>query len=283
MHHFTLVTLYCLLTSVSCDVPSDNDSVARAVESSLDLINETGNDVRSRFNPPPGFKRSKLDSNSFAFYLSHLPLKPAKAKVTFYNGDTKSKQVHEAVVDMRLGNKNLQQCADAVIRLRAEYFFARKEYHKISFALTNGFDVDYLKWMQGYRVVVKDDKTSWKKMVYPSNSYKDFEKYLELLFTYAGTLSLAKSLKPKNLKDISIGDVFIVGGSPGHAVIVVDVAENEKEEKVFMLAQSYMPAQETHILKNLNDKSSSPWYRNHFSQKLYTPEWTFSAAQLKTW
>ena len=47
------------------------------------------------------------------------------------------------------------------------------------------------------------------------------------------------------------GDVFIKGGSPGHAVIVVDVAiYTQTGKKVFLLAQSYMPAQQIHILVN---------------------------------
>ena len=44
---------------------------------------------------------------------------------------------------------------------------------------------------------------------------------------------------------MQIGDVLIQGGSPGHAVIVVDMAENPATgEKLYLLAQSYMPAQD---------------------------------------
>ena len=100
---------------------------------------------------------------------------------------------------------------------------------------------------------------------------------------YAGTHSLSKSLHSKSIKDIAIGDVFIVGGFPGHAVIVVDVAENNIGEKVFLLAQSYMPAQETQILKNYNDAKISPWYSANINERLYTPQWTFGVGQLKTW
>jgi hypothetical protein len=106
---------------------------------------------------------------------------------------------------------------------------------------------------------------------------------MEFIFTYAGTRSLAKELHSKSLQDISIGDVFIQAGSPGHAVIVVDVAVNNKGEKVFMLAQSYMPAQETQILRNNKDKSLSPWYSASFSGSLETPQWIFNATDLKTW
>ncbi len=47
-----------------------------------------------------------------------------------------------------------------------------------------------------------------------------------------------------------------------------------------MIAQSYMPAQDIHVLKNLNNPEISPWYDSNFGDKLYTPEWTFDKSQL---
>ena len=50
------------------------------------------------------------------------------------------------------------------------------------------------------------------------------------------------------------GDLLIHGGQPGHAVLVVDVAENSVTHQKFMLlAQSYMPAQSIHLLRNIDD------------------------------
>lgn len=91
-----------------------------------------------------------------------------------------------------------------------------------------------------------------------------------MVFTYAGTLSLSKSVKPKDIKQVVIGDVFFTGGSPGHAEVFVDVAENKSAEKIFLLAQSYMPAQETQIFKKLNDERISPWYSSNISGLLLT-------------
>jgi hypothetical protein len=246
-------------------------------------INEKGTTVQTRFNPPAGFERKELDKNSFEYYLRNLPLKPAGTRVKYFNGDDKDDFVYTAVVDMDISTKDLQQCADAIMRLRGEYYYSRKEYDKISFKLTNGFKVDYSEWMNGKRVAVNGNKTSWKQSAAPSNTYKDFRNYMEFIFTYAGTISLSKYLHDKSIKDIAIGDVFIVGGSPGHAVIVVDVAENKSGEKIFMLAQSYMPAQETQVLKNLNDEKLSPWYSTYTDGPIETPQWTFHKDQLMTW
>ena len=137
--------------------------------------------------------------------------------------------------------------------------------------------------MKGNRIVVNGNKTVWKKSSEPSNTYKDLRNYLDLVFNYAGSLSLSKSMKHKEFREISIGDVFIVGGSPGHAEIVVDVAENNSGVKIFLLAQSYMPAQETQILKNLNNELISPWYTTNVGGLLITPQWSFNMGDLKTW
>jgi hypothetical protein len=262
------------ITAITPEVISTNNK---------SIIDAAGTTISARFSPPAGFKRKPEDENSFAYYLRNLPLKPSGSKVRYFNGDIKPSNVYEAVVDMPISNHNLHQCADAVIRLRAEYFYSIKAFDRISFNLTNGFKMDYSKWIEGNRVVVNGNETQWKKQAEPSNTFDDFLNYLEFVYMYAGTLSLSKSLHSKSIEEIAIGDVFIKGGSPGHAVLVVDLAENEMGDKVFLLAQSYMPAQETQILKNNNDTDLSPWYSAMIIGELQTPEWTFEPEQLKTW
>lgn len=111
----------------------------------------------------------------------------------------------------------------------------------------------------------------------PCNSYKTFRNYLDTVFTYAGTASLEKEMTNiLSTRNIMIGDVFIKGGHPGHAVIVADLAKNnETGEKIILLLQSYMPAQSIHVLKNKKNTKLNPWFKVEDSGKLYTPEWTF--------
>ena len=101
---------------------------------------------------------------------------------------------------------------------------------------------------------------------------------MDYIFAYANTASLKNELKKiSHINDIKIGDVFIQKGNPyGHAVTVMDMATDKKTgKKIFLLSQSYMPAQEIHILINPNNKQLSPWYNPAETKKLYTPEWTF--------
>lgn len=79
------------------------------------------------------------------------------------------------------------------------------------------------------------------------------------------------------------GDVFIKGGFPGHAMIVVDIAVNNKGQKIFMPAQSYMPAQDIHIVKNPMNENLGPWYELPAGDKIITPEWVFSNSCLRKW
>lgn len=201
----------------------------------------------------------------------------------YYSGEEKSNKVAAAVLIYDVGNKDLQQCADAVMRLRAEYLYKSKQFDLLHFNFTSGFKADYSKWRSGYRISVKGNNVGWVKTTKESESYQSFREYLNIVFTYAGTASLTKELKQISLSQMQIGDVFIKGGSPGHAVIVIDMAVNPKtNKKVFMIAQSYMPAQDIHILINQNKPAISPWYDLvDLAEEIETPEWTFDKNQLK--
>jgi hypothetical protein len=211
---------------------------------------------------PTGFIRKNYSDSSFAHWLREVPIKK-DTRVFLYNGTLKRNQSAQfAVLDVPVGNKDLQQCADAVMRLRAEYLYSLRRYTAISFADNSG---------RRYTCPAGVDRPG-------------FEKYLEKVFSYCGTISLQQQLKPVALGTIQPGDVLIKGGSPGHAVIVIDVAENAAGNKIYLLAQSYMPAQDVHLLKNPSNDGLSPWYEvDAGNQQIITPEWPFTTGQLRRW
>jgi len=245
--------------------------------------NESTPTLRSIIDPPQGFERLPFDPASFASWLRNFPMKPDTPPVRLFDGTLKYNQdAHFAVMNIDTGHRDLQQCADAVIRLRSEYLFARQAYDDIAFRFTNGTLVPYKRWQRGERPKVRGNKVTWAAGHTAGNSYVEFRKYLTTLFIYAGTLSLARDLVPvHSISDMQIGDVFLQSGSPGHAVLVVDMAEQPHTGKrVFLVAQSYMPAQDIHILVNPNDRTLSPWYAIEPEKKLVTPEWTFAPGKL---
>jgi hypothetical protein len=233
---------------------------------------------------PAGFERVPTPTGSFANWLRHLPLKPGKPPIYLYDGHKKSNQsAHHAVIDMDVGHQDLQQCADAIIRLRAEHLYSKGHYSAIHFNFTSGDEASYKKWLNGYRPLVKGNQVKWRKKRGYDKSHQTFRKYTNTVFMYAGSYSLSQELKSiKNINQMEIGDIFIQGGFPGHAVIVVDMAIHQMtDKKLFLLAQSYMPAQDVHILVNPNNETLSPWYELDFGKRLITPEWVFNHQQLK--
>lgn len=237
--------------------------------------------ISTRFSPPQGYKRTQDDNHSFQYFLRNLKLKHKGSEVKYFDGSVKpNHNLYSAVVDLDIGQKDLHQCADAIIRLRAEYLWESGQYDKIHFNFTNGFKVEYKEWMLGKRMVVEGNKTFWNNRIAYSNEYDDLWDYLELIFTYAGTSSLEKEMVSIKVEQAEIGDVLIQGGFPGHAVIIVDKVTNlESNHSLFLLAQSYMPAQELQILMNPSDEKSS-WYDLN-ADVIDTPEWRFFVNDLK--
>jgi hypothetical protein len=187
-----------------------------------------------------------------------------------------------AVVDIDVGKRDLQQCADAIMRLRAEWLFASRRAGDIAFNYTDGGRVPFSRWAKGERP--SSSGKSWKTSAKADNSYLSFRRYMDQVFSYAGTYSLDRELKKAPTANIAIGDVFIKGGFPGHAVLVADMVENKATgEKRFLLLQSYMPAQEIHVLKNPAVSDGSPWYSAAVAWPLATPEWSFPEGSLKRW
>ena len=95
--------------------------------------------LEQRFAPPPGFVRTAAAPGTWAAWLRGLPMRPANAPVLIYTGAQKWRQdVHAAVIDIDVGRRDLQQCADAIMRLRAEWLFAADRKAEIRFNNTEG-------------------------------------------------------------------------------------------------------------------------------------------------
>ncbi|MCP4899327.1 MAG: DUF4846 domain-containing protein [bacterium] len=231
---------------------------------------------------PQGFARIPVEEASFGHWLRGLPLFTGRPEVLLFDGDSKwNQEAHFAVVMIDVGNRDLQQCADAVMRLRAEYLLATERYDQIAFHLTNGDLVRWADWSAGLRPSVNGNRVTWARSSASDSSRSTFRRYLDFVFTYAGSASLEAELETVNdPTHPEPGDVYIRGGFPGHAVIVVDVAEAANGERVVMLAQSYMPAQQVHVLRHPLD-SSTPWYLAQSQGTLNTPEWTFQHTDLR--
>lgn len=261
---FKPATIFCVLICCACN----NAATAPVIKTKT---NDSTSKIATDKNPyhsinaiplPEGYERVKTNSHSFAAWLEKVPLKENKTVYLFNGAEKINQQAQFAVLDISVSNKNLQQCADAVMRMRAEYLFAEKRYDEIIFT---------------------DNEKGNYSFTFPYTK-ENFAKFMERVFGMCGSASLSKQLKKGiDFSAIEAGDVLIRGGFPGHAVMVMNIAENKAGKKIFMLAQSYMPAQDIHVLINPSDENLSPWYEIKDGDKIITPEYIFYKNELKKW
>ncbi|GHB36340.1 DUF4846 domain-containing protein [Mongoliitalea lutea] len=246
-----------LLVLAACkDRYSDTFDTAELAE------NNSARTIYERFPAPKGYQKTKAPSGSWEAYLQDFPLLPPGSPVLDYTGKPISDQrSHVAVLDIDVGKKDLQQCADAIIRLRAEYLWNKNQEDQIAFNFTSGHTYAWSAYASGMRPEVKGNQVSFKQTAAADNSYEAFRRYLDFVFMYAGTISLHRDMKQVNRKsEYQIGDVIVQPGSPGHAVIIVDKAKNAKGEFIYLLAQGFTPAQSVHIVKS-GHSGISPWFK----------------------
>lgn len=261
---FKALFIFIILISFSCHNNADSSGIKNNVNPTTAIITLDDNPYANIKNIPlpAGFERISCTADSFACFLRNIELKKDKAVYLFNRQPKLNQSAQFAVLNVAVDNRDLQQCADAVMRLKAEYQFTQKEFEKIVF-----FDNDHI----AYKFL-------------PPYTRNNFSTYLNRVFGMCGTASLSKQLRRvADFSEIQTGDVLIRGGFPGHAVIIMDVAMNAAGQKIYLLAQSYMPAQDIHVLNNPMNKSLSPWYTVNDNSIIQTPEYTFYRNELKRW
>jgi len=254
--------------------------IVKAVIETPSLINEDSLTIKSRVNIPEGYKRVEYPKGSFEAYLRNYKLKAFGSKIINYdNTEYFWQRGHIGILEVPVPKNGLQQCADALIRIRSEYLWDYNRKDDIGFNFTSGHYCSWKKYAEGYRPKISGNKVSFHKTASANHTKDNFYKYLNLIYTYSGTLSLYNELKSVKAKDLKIGDMLIKGGSPGHIVILCDEVINDKGEKLFLLFQGNTPAQSVHLVKNLTDSSISPWYKLEDDAVTPVSNYTFSSAK----
>ncbi|MEB2311282.1 MAG: DUF4846 domain-containing protein [Sorangiineae bacterium] len=228
--------------------------------------------LEARFAPPPGGKRVHVESGSFAAWLRGLPLAAEGTPVRTYDGSV----LHEAsdpriaaVVALDTGSADLQQCADAVMRLDAEWRWS-KGARDMSYRAASGALLPFARWARGERLVARGRDVVWQPRAAPKSDHAALRSYLDAVFAWANTVSLERTAKPVAAKELRPGDFFIMGGNPGHAVMVLDVAELPDGRRVALLGQSYMPAQSYQVLRS---RATGAWFVLDPDRDVATPFW----------
>jgi len=208
---------------------------------STQISNPWNADTIGDIAAPLGYTRVEAPQGSYAAYLRSLPLKERGAKVHLFTGETAGFQfLSTGVIDQDILS-NSEQCADAAMRLRAEYLWSQGRYSEIRFRNVNGQTMQYSG----------------------GSSRKAFERYMREVYGVCSTFSVYHETKPRAVKDVQPGDVLVYparsGHKYGHAIIVVDVAKDKSGNVAIMCAEGNTPAREKHLVRNPNPLNN-PWF-----------------------
>jgi hypothetical protein len=208
--------------------------------------------LSARFAAPAGLARVPAAAGSFGAWLRGLPLRPAgpvvdfRGRVILDEGDPR----FAAVAALDEGNADLQQCADSIMRLHAEWLWSRGQ-RAISYRAASGAPMPFERWLAGERPSADGMSLVWKPLgrAVQRDDHASFRKYLDAVFTWANTGALARDAGRPAMDSLRPGDFFVLAGSPGHAVLVLDLATSDRGERAVLLGQGYMPAQSFHVLR----------------------------------
>ncbi len=246
------------------------------------LVCFTQQNIETKFTLPEGYERNYNDE--YSIFLRKFPLKNNNV-VRYHNGENKyNNNIWAAVFDYDIGTADLHQCADAVIFMRANYLYKKGLTDKLHYTFVSGFKAKYLDYITHYYKVDGNNVSLVLRDKRLEDNLETLRKWLREIWMYSNTWSIEKYDSYRvPLSDIKPGDFFIRSNPPpavGHAVKVVDVVSDSRGLKKVMLSQSYMPAQENHIL--INPQDDGVWYEIRGStQVIQTPEFTFHNNELR--
>ena len=195
------------------------------------------------FAPPDGFTRTA--ATPLTTWLRGLPVRQDRTEVRSYRGDPLGPA--KAVIAMDVGTRDVQQCADSILRLHGEFLWASGRASRAAYHFTSGDRSAWADWQRGERFAVKGNQVK-RVRGRKVGGHAAFRTWLMHTFRYAGTRSLHRDSVAVGAKPIEPGDFYVAPGGPGHAVMVLDVATHPDGRRAALIGQGFMPAQDFHVV-----------------------------------
>jgi hypothetical protein len=239
----------------------------------------SGKDADAGLVKRPPLQPVLYPPDSWCYFLQHLPTQ-AGPILDFKGNRVEDQEKHVAILTYDVGNADLQQCADALIRLRSEYLFGQKKYDQIGFHFNSGDFYPFSAYLHGIRPVLRGNSVHLLQTTAPTPviSHRALRQYLDIVYAYANTVSLCRELK--SASRLKTGTVIIFPGHPGHCCLVMDEAIGDPRDTVYKLVEGYMPAQSIYVLANPFEPKWSPWY--HLGKgEIQTASYSFESYYLK--
>lgn len=218
--------------------------------------------LETRFPTPPGYSRVKVEAGSFAEWLRGLPMAPAGTPALSFDGKETlagDDDYLAGVVAIDVGDADLQQSSDVIIRLQAEFLWSRGERDKISYLSATKLNMPLSRWEKGQRLIAAGPNVGWVIKGKPAEvDHAEFRKYLATIFNWANSTSLVqRSTAVADPKELLAGDFFLQSDSPNHLAVVLDIAEKPSGERVALLGQARNPAESIHVVR---PGKATPWF-----------------------
>jgi hypothetical protein len=177
-----------------------------------------------------------------------------------------------AVVAVDVGARDLQQCADMIIRMHAEWQWASGVRDHV-YRAASGLPLSFARYARGERLRVEEGRprlTIAARAAPPTHAM--MRAWLDDVFGWANTGSLSRDARRVEIDDLRPGDFFVMPGFPvGHAVLVLDVARDPAGRRALLLGQGFVPAQSFQVLR---PSASETWFvLDEAAGALATPFW----------
>ena len=140
----------------------------------------------------------------FSRWLRRVPV-VSRNEVYSYKGKILHRRA-DGIIPLSVGLRDIQQCADSILRIYGEFLWHTKQSSKWGVHFTSGDVSTWEQWSEGerFRIGKKVERYMTKTR---DNSYEQYQKWLKHSFLYAGTLSLHKDAIKVALED----DIQLVG------------------------------------------------------------------------
>lgn len=232
--------------------------------------------LAARFPAPRGFEREAAAPNSYQDYLRGLPLRTDRTDVLRFDGAPVS-MPSAAIIPLDLGKRDLHQCADSVIRLYAEHLWSIGKAEEARFHYTSGDLAAWKDWRSGKVLRVKGSKVEQVKTKAAPNTYQAYRSWQDQVFMYASTRSMSRdSARVTASSELRAGDFFLQSGSPGHVVVLLDIARAPDGRRAALIGQGFLPAREVHVISGQGARVlDGVWYLlpDASHPELDTPTW----------
>lgn len=205
--------------------------------------------LAERFPPPAGYRRVPVPLDSWGAWLRLLPLRPRGTDIVNQAGRTIVPGTAPTLgAVLAIDVRRDQQCADIIYRLRAEYLWTKGRADEVSFKATDGSTLGWRDWRRGIRPFSLGKRLAFGKTAPADNSRAAFDTFLAAIFRWCGTISLRRDTVSVGAEDLQVGDILVKAGSPGHAVLIVDLVQDRQGNRKALIMQGWMPAQSPHIV-----------------------------------